>query len=307
MNVKGGNALKGGNDGGWGSTNSLPGSGFLQNEGSDFYKDAITQLIYGGHYNVGANPKQTINYASCHDNWTLTDQLYYTYGDRAITGGSTQNVLRGVETGFATIFASNGIAFMLGGEELLRSKFVCDASELDSKGESYAKIPKNSYENMYGHLISHNSYNSPLEVNSFKWGNKKQVTLYDGVTIDTAQDNGNNLTKKFSEMIALHKEMPKFSFHECEDKKAAIVNNGGNVCWGAGESYDNYNALGIEFDNYFIFIAGGRGHYFKNDYSNWDLVFECGVTRQDDVGHSINIGDIDGNGTGFACRIYKKR
>ena len=80
-------------------------------------------ILYGEHYNVGANPKQTINYASCHDNWTLTDQLYYTYGNRNDVGGSTQNVLRGVETGFASIFASNGIAFMLGGEELLRTKF----------------------------------------------------------------------------------------------------------------------------------------------------------------------------------------
>lgn len=307
FNDKGRNALKGGNDQGWGSENALPGSGFLQNAGSEFYKDAISQMIYGEHYNVGANPKQTINYASCHDNWTLTDQLYYTYGDRVNNGGSTQNVLRGVEAGFAAIFASNGIAFMLGGEELLRSKFVCNASELESKGETYAKIPKNSYENMYGHLISHNSYNSPLEVNSFKWGNKKQVSLYDGVTIDTSKNDGNNLTKKFTEMIALHKSMPKFSFHECVAKKEAIVNNGGNVCWGAGEGYDNYNALGIEFDNYFIFIAGGNGHYFKNDFSNWELAFECGVTREDTEHGSINIGNIDGDGTGFACRIYKKK
>ena len=301
FNDKGRNALKGGNDQGWGSNSSLPGDGFLQNNGSEFYRDAITQMIYGEHYNVGANPKQTINYASCHDNWTLTDQLYYTYGNRNNVGGSTQNVLRGVETGFASIFASNGVAFMLGGEELLRTKFVCDADKLETMGEKYTKIPKNSYENVYGHLISHNSYNSPLEVNSFKWGNKKEVSLYDNAKINTSLDDNNNLTKKFKELIAVHKAMPKLDMTGCDALK-----NAGNIVWGGGEGYDNLNGLGIQFGDYFIFIAGGRGTYFKNDYSSWQLLFECGLNGEDPVNHTINVGDLDGDGSGFACRIYKR-
>lgn len=307
FNDKGRNAIKGGNDQGWGSQNSLPGSGFLQNNGSDFYKDAITQMIYGEHYNVGTNPKQTINYASCHDNWTLTDQLYYTFGDRVNQGGSTQNVLRGVETTYAAIFASNGIAFMLGGEELLRSKFVSNVEDLESKGETYAKIPKSSYENMYGHYISHNSYNSPLEVNSFKWGNKKAVTLYDGVTIDVTKDDTNNLTKQFKKLISLHKEMPKYNKQQNANKKAEIESSGGNIVWGGGTSYNDYNGLGIRIGDYMIFIAGGRGTYFKhNSFQTWNLLFNCGVSGEDTANGTINVGNINGDGTGFACRIYKK-
>ena len=102
-------------------------------------------------------------------------------------------------------------------------------------------------------------------------------------------------------MIALHAEMPKLNLAACSSLK-----NAGNIVWGGGDSYNNYDALGIQFGDYFIFIAGGRGTYFKNDFSTWNLLFECGVSREDTVGHSINVGDIDGDGSGFACRIYKR-
>ena len=162
-------------------------------------------------------------------------------------------------------------------------------------------LPKNSYENVYGHLISHNSYNSPLEVNSFKWGNKKEVSLYDNAKINTSLDDNNNLTKKFKELIALHKAMPKLDVAGCDALKSA-----GNIVWGGGEGYDNLNGLGIQFGDYFIFIAGGNGAYFKNDYSNWTLLFDCGLSGEDPNNHTINVGDLDGDGSGFACRIYKR-
>ena len=64
---------------------------------------------------------------------------------------------------------------------------------------------------MYGHLTSHNSYNSPLIVNSFKWGNKIVATFdyskgSETYKVDTYAEN---MTKKFHDMIALHIWMTK--------------------------------------------------------------------------------------------------
>ena len=86
----------------------------------------------------------------------------------------------------------------------------------------------------------------------------------------------------------------------------ALKNGGGNIVWGCGEDYNNYDALGIQFGDYFIFIAGGNCGYFKNDYSSWQLLFECGLNGEDSNNHTINVGDIDGDKSGFACRIYKR-
>ena len=102
-------------------------------------------------------------------------------------------------------------------------------------------------------------------------------------------------------MIALHAAMPKLDMAGCDALKGA-----GNIVWGGGDSYNNYDSLGIQFGDYFIFIAGGRGTYFKNDSTGWQLLFECGLNGEDTNNHSINVGDIDGDGSGFACRIYKR-
>ena len=72
--------------------------------------------------------------------------------------------------------------------------------------EEFDKIPVTTYREHYGHLLSHNSYNSPLNVNSFKWGNKLSITDDHNQTINMKSEN---LTAKYKALINLHKEMPK--------------------------------------------------------------------------------------------------
>ena len=70
---------------------------------------------------------------------------------------------------------SNGVAFILGGDELLRTK-VEDHPEKSREDEDYVK--------MYGTNISHNSYKSSLVTNAFDWNRKVKVTGYKGSAVN---------------------------------------------------------------------------------------------------------------------------
>ena len=87
------------------------------------------------------NPTQVINYASCHDNYTLMDKINATKKSSSMADRIKMNNLAA-----AIYMTAEGIPLIHAGEELLRTK-----------------VDKN------GHII-HNSYNSPDYINSLKWG-----------------------------------------------------------------------------------------------------------------------------------------
>jgi pullulanase len=62
-------------------------------------------------------PSQCINYVSCHDNFTLFDKLQY-----ASPEASMETLERMARLAMGIIFTSQGVPFMLGGEEMLRTK-----------------------------------------------------------------------------------------------------------------------------------------------------------------------------------------
>lgn len=85
-------------------------------------------------------PAQMISYVSCHDDMCLTDRL------RASIAGITETELIRLDLLAQTaVFTSQGVPFMLSGEELLRSK----------KGV-------------------HNSFESPDSINQLDWTNKEK-------------------------------------------------------------------------------------------------------------------------------------
>ena len=207
------------------------------------------------------------------------------------------------ETAHALIFASNAAAFMLGGEELLRTKDVDVLSEEQKKD-----ILPNTYLNMYGHNISHNSYNSPIEVNSFKWGNKITVEI-DGNKANTFEEN---LTGKFTNLISLHKEMPKYSYDEMPAKKQTTSAGKAveNLWWNGGSKNDggarnNKGVLGLQFDEYFVFVTCREWGYVSSDVSTWDPRYTAGTVEVDSINKSLNLGNLDLN-NGFACRVYNR-
>lgn len=88
-------------------------------------------------------PGQSINYVSCHDNYTLWDKLSVSCPEASEEKKKAMNRLCA-----AIVFTSQGVPFIQAGEEFLRSKPLPE---------------KNGF--------AENSYNMPDAVNSIKWDN----------------------------------------------------------------------------------------------------------------------------------------
>ena len=326
-------ALKGSNDiNGYGG-NHRPNYGFINKGRGDVGDMAgtLANMVYGRRADMGgANPKQNIAYASCHDNWTLRDHLYYTLGEPSVYDGNdgaycphdgtgtppnVWEVLHGVIATEALVFSSNCAAFMLGGEELLRTKEIINSgANRNVTDEEFDKIPVTSYETLYGHICSHNSYNSPINVNSFKWGNKQTVTI-DGNSINMVSEN---LTAQFASLIALHKEMPKYDYTQVEtiwsEHKTTKGNNILNFAWygsyWADADVQNNSVVCIQYDEWFIYIAGRSFGYVKDGNINlWTKKAGVGAHNFNSGTSSLDLGISspgDPTNFGLACVVYQR-
>jgi len=130
------NAIKGSNDG--------DDSGFASGW-SDFYSEVKRGVVGEIKYNkklkgFAKDPGEVINYVSCHDNLTLFDKLA-----RSCPNDSLRTWAYLDKMAQAIIMTSQGIAFMQGGEEFLRTK--------------------------YGH---DNSYKAGDDINALKWNRKSK-------------------------------------------------------------------------------------------------------------------------------------
>lgn len=122
------NALKGSPEG--------DGCGFIQN-GAE--RDRVCQGITGTWHDWPDTPARSINYMTCHDNLVLIDKL------RLSMPEATEAELKAaMKLGYLILFTSQGVPFLHGGEEFMRSKG--------------------------GH---HNSYESPDSVNQVDWELKR--------------------------------------------------------------------------------------------------------------------------------------
>ena len=192
FNDAGRDELKGGNDGGFGTGIRHPGYGFMSQGSGDVGSKSWTvgKMMTGSNGwkqdGVNQNPKQSVNYASCHDNFTLYDQFSWTlnedgHGTNSKTPNTppaVKNVVSAVAATEVAIFMSNGVSFMQGGEELFRTKveYEPENSRLD---EDYVVMYNNT-------CISHNSYKSSTRTNAFDWSRKIVVTGYGGDKVSTA-------------------------------------------------------------------------------------------------------------------------
>ena len=114
--------------------------GFVQNT-SDGDPEGTLMECFMANTAWIQNPTQVINYASCHDNYTLMDKINATKSSSSFENRVKMNNLA------ASIYMlAEGIPLIHAGEEILRTK-------VDNRGN-----------------IIHNSYNSPDYINSLKWG-----------------------------------------------------------------------------------------------------------------------------------------
>ena len=100
------------------------------------------QIVYGyveqSKSPWASEPWQCVNYASCHDNFTLFDKL-----ESSCPDSSEEDIVRMVMLAGAIVLTSQGIPFLHAGAEMARTKF----------GE-------------------HNSYKSPDQINQIDWSRK---------------------------------------------------------------------------------------------------------------------------------------
>lgn len=274
FNNTGRNGVKGDN-GAWGTEQVYPQTGFMQRKYSDDnmedFPSRIADMVWGIHRYQSNYAKQTVNYISCHDNWTIVDHFWQTANENAGGGhASMDQIIKASMASHALVFASNGVAFMLGGEELFRTKEV-PAYMIQDK--SYKILP-DTYTELYGRYVSHNSYNSPIEVNSFKWGNKVFVKIADTEEISDSVYKYNDAWKS---LISLHNKMRFESPVKRGDVWPSGTTSAGNpvenIWWANGD-----NGMGIQYDEVFIYVAGrsGAGNF---GIASDNVLFEYGSNR----------------------------
>ena len=109
--------------------------------------EAIKNGVMGSITDFTSQPSETINYVTSHDNMTLWDKIA-----ASNPNDTEQDKIKMDELAQAVVFTSQGVPFMQGGEEMLRTKGGND-----------------------------NSYNAGDQVNQFDWSRKakyKQVFDY---------------------------------------------------------------------------------------------------------------------------------
>ena len=270
---------------------TYPGSGFVQlgnwRQGDPWYVDygtleAISDGLWGVNSNIktdnnksGYYPEQTVNYVSCHDNWTVRDQLFNTLPKRDDSHpASLESILRASLQAHALVMAGNSAAFFLGGEELLRTK------EYTVNPATISGVTADSWTEMWGHKISHNSYNAPLSVNSFKWGNKIKVTCDD----DEISDAVYQYNDAFKTLIKSHKNLLKKrgenNGYDAFVSKTSAGKDVMNRYWSEVNNFSN--CVAFQANEAFIYTCAGNigaTDYIQCDeaaMANWNKIFEYG-------------------------------
>ena len=235
------NALKGEND-------ISRGDGFISLDGTKIggRSNDVADMLLGFHrgiWETTGNPRQQVAYASCHDNYTLFDQLTYTLGNNGTNTYYPGITCAGVAAVECAILFSNSTAFIQGGEELFRSKVVTDPKDLaliEKEDGSYSDS-----EMIAGKRISHNSYNLSDGVNAFDYSRKVKI--------------GNTDTKGYAKAIRdavdIHKKLDRYALSQFKAWDNAGVPNSDRPInyWNNG---DGSTSIAMKNGEYFFFITG---------------------------------------------------
>ena len=160
-------------------------------------------------------PLQTVNYASCHDNYTLFDNFTVDALDLNGLALSAENAAKVAEQAArynnlaaAYYITAQGVPFIHAGEEMLRSKPTTDAEG--------------------NFVFDHNSYSSGDGVNSFKWAelgnelNAASYNYYKGLIAFRKAHPALRMTEQAEILSAMS------ALETGSDNVIAILNKGGN-------------------------------------------------------------------------------
>ena len=109
-----------------------PNMGWVQGSVNASNQNSIVAAIKGlfSTGSTSVSPQQVLNYVSCHDNYTLYDQLVQTNKNNR----DMNNMYSQAE---AVVFAGQGIAFMQEGEDFMRTKAYEEEGKTKYSGNSY--------------------------------------------------------------------------------------------------------------------------------------------------------------------------
>lgn len=148
-------AVKGGND---------LSKGWIQGNASDEIVCKIGQGIYGQFTEHLKNPSKTVNYVTCHDNYALFDLI-----DKSQPGVAMSRKIEQVEQAQAMVFFANGIAFMHGGEEMLRTKQAGTEQQIHNSYNAGDHVNRFDYSRKVDYLSTYNFMKDAIKIrNEFK-------------------------------------------------------------------------------------------------------------------------------------------
>lgn len=186
------------------------------------------------------DPEQSINYITAHDNYGLWDKIVYTLGNGNPSGVDAAYAERISKFGNGMILTSQGIPFIHGGEEILRTK--------TKDGEW-----RNTANWKFGNYGTHNTYNAPDSFNSYKW----QWKVDNIVTFNYYRD-----------LIKLRKEQKALrltTWEEINTHMRTSTANGGQVVIGTITGVSGASDLMVVFNS---------GSNYTIDNSGWTKIFD---------------------------------
>lgn len=151
---------------------------------------AAVKNMLKGTVSFTREPSKTVNYSGCHDNNTLFDKISISCEGATMEEKAAMNKLTAAIT-----LTSQGVPFLMAGEELLRSKVNEDGS------------------------FNENSYNAPDAVNSIKWS----------VLSDSLYKDVHDYYKGLIEFRKTHSGLRMMTSEEVNDNLTIMDNTPENV------------------------------------------------------------------------------
>ena len=218
--------------------------GFVSGNLSEGTKKTVTDGYLGnstwGSDNGSVDtPLQTVNYASCHDNYTLFDNLTIDVMDaKGVTAAEAAAEAAAMNNLAAAYYiTAQGVPFIHAGEEMLRSK------------------PDAQQENGF----NHNSYASGDAINSIKWGNLADELVdashdyYQGLIAFRAAHPALRMTTEAEIQGAMS------ALETGSNDVIAVINNGGN-----GEEAVIVSIFNAATENKTVALPEGKWNVYVN-------------------------------------------
>lgn len=162
-----------------GGLNSASSKGWITGEKANSEDVAkLVAALKGSTFAATSDPEKTVNYVTCHDNYTLYDRI------KAAGIKDETTIKQMAMLANSVVLTSNGTSFMLAGEEFLRTK----GGDHNSYKSSY-KVNELNYALKVKHIDMFQNYQKLIWLKKNASGLHLNVSNIDGYTADASREN----------------------------------------------------------------------------------------------------------------------